>query len=133
MRQRCLNPKNQDFALYGGRGITICERWSSFENFLADMGEPPAGSCLERIDNDAGYSPKNCRWASQSEQARNRRGNHILTVRGVTGCLSALCEQFGVNQRMVWARLNLGWPPELAFFGPKYQKLKKLIAESSTL
>jgi hypothetical protein len=73
MIQRSTNPKNKDFHHYGGRGITVCERWHSFQNFLADMGEPPPGLTLDRRDNDGNYEPRNCRWATQSEQIRNQR------------------------------------------------------------
>jgi hypothetical protein len=74
MKQRCLNPNYHQFKDYGGRGITICERWlSSFSNFHQDMGDRPAGLTLDRIDNDGNYEPGNCKWSTRSEQKRNSR------------------------------------------------------------
>lgn len=81
MMTRCFNEKNHHYPLYGGRGITVCPEWTEFAAFFADMGERPAGMSLERIDNDGSYAPANCRWATHSEQCRNRRTTRAV-VRG---------------------------------------------------
>ena len=88
IRDRCKNPRNVKFSDYGGRGISVCERWSSFENFLSDMGERPAGMSLDRIDMELGYSPENCKWSTTKEQARNTSANRRVTAFGQTKTLA---------------------------------------------
>lgn len=84
MRRRCTNPADVTYADYGGRGIIVCGRWlDSFENFFADMGEPPAGLSLDRIDNNGDYSPDNCRWSDDVAQHRNKRNSRVWTLYGV--------------------------------------------------
>lgn len=78
MIQRCTNSRNDRWADYGGRGITVCKRWLVFANFLSDMGKRPARKSIDRKDNDSGYNPGNCRWATPHEQQLNRRKRHQI-------------------------------------------------------
>lgn len=80
MKARCTNPNLKSFKNYGARGITVCERWRSFENFYADMGDPPKGYTIDRINNDLGYYKENCRWATYKEQAQNQRHHNQYTI-----------------------------------------------------
>ena len=84
MHQRCYNPNRKQWKDWGGRGITVCDEWHEFSNFYADMGDPPEGMMLDRIDNDAGYSPENCRWTTRLVQNQNRRPEHTPPVEGWT-------------------------------------------------
>jgi hypothetical protein len=119
MRQRCGDPNAINFAHYGGRGITVCDRWRhSFENFLSDMGPRPDDCSLDRIDNDKGYGPDNCHWATRAEQARNTRRNHWITVGGETLCLEDWANRVGISQATLCQRIRSGWPPETAVTTP---------------
>ena len=109
MLQRCENPKDPSYRNYGGRGITVCEQWHDFVVFYADMGDPPTGLSLDRIDNDGNYEPENCRWASLSEQQRNCRHNHLVTFQGKTQCLAAWAQEVSINQSTIQRRLHRGW------------------------
>lgn len=106
--QRCCNPKNKGYRRYGGRGITICDRWRhDFAAFLADMGARPTPKHeIERIDNDKGYSPDNCRWATRKEQTRNRSGNRHITISGITKVLSDWAAEYGICKTTLAARLK---------------------------
>lgn len=110
MIRRCCDPQNDAYKDYGGRGITVCERWMDFEGFRADMGEAPRGRMLDRINNNGNYDPGNCRWATSFEQARNTRSNALVTIGGETKCIAEWAEQSGIPASRIWARKNkLGW------------------------
>lgn len=119
-RRRCSDPSHKNYGNYGGRGITVCERWSnSFENFYADMGPRPPGMTLDRKDNDGPYSPENCRWATPLEQTRNRRVTNFVTYEGVVMPLPECCERAGVEYLTVHNRVfKHGWPLERALSAP---------------
>lgn len=114
MRMRCSRPGFNGYERYGAVGITVCKRWNKFENFLADMGERPAGTSIERIKNDKGYAPDNCCWATLKQQGRNRTNNVMLSVGTLTQCSSAWAEELGGDAGIVNQRLRKGWPVEAA-------------------
>lgn len=110
LRVRCRDSENRD---YGGRGITACDQWNSFEVFLADMGKRPSlRHSIDRIDNEKGYSPENCRWATRTEQARNRRTNQTITHEGRTLTVAEWAERTGIKAGTIYGRLHRGLAPE---------------------
>ncbi|MGG1947088.1 hypothetical protein AB1286_20105 [Trinickia sp. NRRL B-1857] len=114
MKQRCFYPKSDGYADYGGRGITVCERWMTFENFRADMGERPDGMTIERNDTNGNYEPGNCRWAPMPEQNRNRRSTILIERNGVTKCVKDWCDELGLNVDRVYGRIRRGSTPSEA-------------------
>lgn len=124
MRKRCNNPNEPGWKNYGGRGITICERWESAANFIADMGERPKGMTLERIDNTLGYSPENCKWATMKEQSLNKRNNRNLTFDGRTQCHKHWARELGIARRTLDERL-IKYPIEIALGTPKRRRRER--------
>lgn len=119
MIERCTNPKNSHWHLYGGAGVTVCERWRSFENFLADMGPRPDGMSIDRIDNAGNYEPENCRWASAQEQAKNRSISKAVTVDGELLSLQELSARTGIGYPTLRWRIHIKkMPVELALSMP---------------
>ena len=115
MKARCDDSSNLSFKHYGAKGITYCERWKSFANFLADMGQRPEGKTLDRIDPSKGYEPANCRWLTPTEQIRTRR--NALTYNGQP--LIEACEERGLKYNTVARRIKqLGWSVERALNEP---------------
>jgi hypothetical protein len=115
MRSRVLCESNDDYADYGGRGITICDRWSDFALFFADMGERPSGMTIDRANVNGNYEPGNCRWATGKVQANNKRSNRKITWNGVTKNLQEWCDQLQIERTKVSYRLSIGMPLEEAF------------------
>jgi hypothetical protein len=128
MLNRCLNPKADQYKQYGARGITVCERWRTFSNFLADMGERPAGMTLDRINPNGDYEPSNCRWASGKAQRRNSSQKvRYMTVNGETLCLQDWCKRLGLRENKVRYRLSQGWPEEKALSTERHNRSGRVI------
>ena len=118
MRRRCRSGHRADSHWYQGRGISVCDAWNSYDQFLADMGERPPGTTLDRVDNSGGYSPENCRWADAGVQARNRRSSRLIEFSGITQTLEEWSRQTGIKVPCLRYRLGKGWPLERAFGEP---------------
>lgn len=127
MRQRCSNARNPAYKNYGGRGIKVCERWETFANFLADMGEMPPGMTLDRFpNNDGDYEPGNCRWATQKEQANNRRNTVRVRYRGRVFLLTHLADKYGIHPSALYSRVMRDWPIERALHEPTHAVGKQI-------
>lgn len=120
MKQRCLNPKHRAWKNYGGRGITVCDRWAnSFENFYADMGDKPKNHSLERKDNNKGYLPENCCWATSKMQASNRRTNRRFQIGSEMLTLAEMSQKSGLSpQALSWRMYKLNMLPAEAISTP---------------
>lgn len=120
MKQRCENPRNKKYSTYGARGISVCERWQSFEAFLSDMGERPPGLLIERLNNDGNYEPSNCIWADRKTQQRNRRVCKRVEYLGQEMTLFEAVKQSGtaVPYSTIYFRLVQGWELQRALQTP---------------
>jgi hypothetical protein len=119
MIYRCSNPNHASWEYYGGRGIKVCERWLSLENFITDMGEPPEGLSIERIDSNGNYEPSNCKWATQKEQILSKRNRRLITFDNKTQSVSEWAREYNITTNLLFGRLNMGWDLERALTQPK--------------
>lgn len=109
MLQRCTNKNDLSYARYGGAGVKVCGRWKTFSNFLADMGERPVGTTLDRYPDTKGdYKPSNCRWATSDEQARNKSNSKWVTFKGQTKMLIDWSREFGIPYDLLLRRAKRG-------------------------
>ena len=119
MKDRCFNPNGDKYHLYGGNGITVCDRWEcSFEDFLSDMGKRPDKTTIGRLDGTKGYCPENCRWETIDQQNSNRSNTRFVDYDGKTVKLIDLCKTLGKDLNLVGGRLTNGWPLEQALHKP---------------
>lgn len=124
MLQRCNNEKDPRYKDYGGRGISVCQRWHDFMNFYEDMKDGYSDDLsLERIDNDAGYEKGNCKWATHLEQQQNKQTTRYVTLNGITASAAEWARISGIKTTTLIGRLNLGWSVEEAVYGRSIEKL----------
>lgn len=124
MNDRCNSQNASEYKWYGGRGVSICDRWKSFNNFLQDMGERPKGTSLDRIDVNGNYEPSNCKWSNIKEQANNTQRNIFITHNGQTKTVAVWADCLGLKYDTLFARLyKYGWPIEVALASEKYKPI----------
>lgn len=119
MLYRCTNPNSDCFHNYGGRGISVCDRWKSFANFFDDMGVCPPQRSIDRINNDGNYEPGNCRWATIKEQSNNRRTNRFMLLDGRRMTVAQWAEEMGICRETLYQRLSKGWSDQMALKTPQ--------------
>lgn len=116
---RCTRKSHEDYARYGGRGISVCKRWFKFENFFSDMGKRPTSKhTLERINNDGNYTPNNCKWATRREQANNKRSSIFVEYKGVRMTLTQWASFLGFRRGFIQSRMLRGWSFKKAITEP---------------
>lgn len=126
MIQRCENMNDRAWRRYGGSGITVCRKWrKSFEAFAADMGPPPKGASLDRINNFKGYSPSNCRWATPKQQTRNRTTTKFVTFNRRTMAIGDWAEEYKISYWALLHRINNGWSVKRALTQPVRQTRRR--------
>jgi len=125
MKSRCLREQDKDYKRYGARGISVCDRWMLFDNFLADMGVRPDGLQLDRINNDGNYSPENCRWVTPRQNTNNRRSSRFLEFKGKRQTIVEWAREMGICSKALMHRLKVGWSIEDALTKPVIKYVKK--------
>lgn len=128
MKRRCSDPKNNRWKYYGERGITVCERWQTFANFLQDMGEKPEGLTLDRINNDGNYEPGNCQWSTTEQQSLNRSDNRRLLFCGFNLTFSQWETKLGINANTIRARLKRGFTVKQILYPFRYKAQWQMLA-----
>lgn len=120
LKKRCLNPNNDNYKYYGGRGITLCKEWvNSFPNFLKDVGEKPSPEhTLDRIDTNKGYNPSNCKWSTREEQVNNTRKNLYITHNDATLTCAQWSRKLNINYGTLISRIRKGWTAHDALTRP---------------
>lgn len=126
MIQRCTNQKTKAYRDYGARGVSVCERWLSFANFINDMGHKPTPShTIERNNTNGNYEPGNCRWATRLEQGANTRKNRVITINGETLILAEWLRRIGITHGTFRSRMVRGMSLEAALTTPKKQEIRQ--------
>ena len=124
MMRRCQGQSDKS-KHYRERGITVCERWQKYENFLADMGPRADGMTLDRIDVNSNYQPENCQWLSHTAQMRNRTNTVRLTLGDKTQCLAEWARELGLSHETIRKRIRNGWPMDRVLSADRYKRFSK--------